>query len=66
MTQEQSDVFNTVVRINELEKQYQEVILEYNRQISHLHSLMPHLKDEPDLQPKKLTKRPPIFHNSHI
>ena len=57
------EIFDTVVRINELERQYQQVILEYNKQIQHLHSLMPHLKDNTDLQPKKLTKRPPIFHN---
>lgn len=57
------EIFDTVVRINELERQYQQVILEYNKQIAHLHSLMPHLKDNTDLQPKKLTKRPPIFHN---
>lgn len=54
------------VRINELERQYQQVILEYNKEITHLHNMMPHLKDNSDLQPKKLTKRPPIFHNSHI
>lgn len=66
MKQEHSEVFDTVVRINELEKQYQQVILEYNKQIQHLHSLLPHLENDPDLQPKKLTKRPPIFHNSHI
>lgn len=57
------EIFDTVVRINELEKQYQQIILEYNKQIQHLHSLMPHLKNDIDLQPKKLTKRPPIFHN---
>lgn len=57
------EIFDTVVRINELERQYQQVILEYNKQIQHLHSLMPHLKNDIDLQPKKLTKRPPIFHN---
>lgn len=57
------EIFDTVVRINELERQYQQVILEYNKEIVHLHSLMPHLKDNTDLQPKKLTKRPPIFHN---
>lgn len=66
MEQEHSEIFNTIVRINELERQYQQVILEYNKQIQHLHSLMPHLKNNPDLQRKKLTKRPPIFHNSHI
>ena len=66
MEQEHSEIFRTVVRINELERQYQQVILEYNKQIQHLHSLMPHLKNNPDLQPKKLAKRPPIFHNSHI
>lgn len=66
MEQEHSEVFNTVVRINELERQYQQVILEYNKQIQLLHDMMPHIKNHPDLQPKKLTKRPPIFHNSHI
>lgn len=57
------EIFDTVVRINELERQYQQVILEYNKQIRLLHNMMPHLKDNTDLQPKKLTKRPPIFHN---
>ena len=60
------EIFDTAVRINELEKQYQQIILEYNKQITHLHSLMPHLSDDPNLQPKKLTKRPPIFHSSNI
>ena len=60
------EIFDTAVRINELEKQYQQIIIEYNNEIAHLHDMMPHLKDDPDLQPKKLTKRPPIFHSSNI
>ena len=63
MKQEYSEVYHTVVHINELERQYQQVILEYNKQIRLLHNMMPHLKNDIDLQPKKLTKRPPIFHN---
>ena len=49
----------------------------WNDIIFELHERLPHLKDDPDLQPvlttitevtgnKKLAKRPPIFHNSHI
>lgn len=46
----------------------------WNDIVFELHERLPHLKDDPDLQPvltevtsnKKLTKRPPIFHNSHI
>lgn len=58
----QSQIYETVVRINELERQYQQVIIEYNKQIQLLHDMMPHLKGDPNLEPKKLTKRPPIFH----
>ena len=49
----------------------------WNDIIFEIHERLPHLKDDPDLQPvlttitevttsKKLAKRPPIFHNSHI
>lgn len=46
----------------------------WNEVVFELHERLPHLKDDPDLQPvltpvtgnKKLAKRPPIFHNSHI
>ena len=49
----------------------------WNDIIFEIHERLHHLKDDPDLQPvttsvkevttsKKLTKRPPIFHNSHI
>ena len=49
----------------------------WNDVVFELWERLPHLKDDPDLQPvlttiaeattnKKLTKRPPIFHNSHI
>ena len=49
----------------------------WNDIIFEIHERLPHLKNDPDLQPvlttnteattnKKLAKRPPIFHNSHI
>ena len=49
----------------------------WNDIVFELHERLPHLKNDPDLQPvlttitevttsKKLAKRPPIFHNSHI
>ena len=56
------EIFDTVMKINELERIYQQTIIEYNKEIIHLNSLLPHLKDNPNLEPKKLTKRPPIFH----
>lgn len=46
----------------------------WNDVVFELWERLPHLKNDPDLQPvlteattnKKLAKRPPIFHNSHI
>ena len=53
----EKSTFELCNRLNQIRVEVQKLWIEHNQIIEELHNRLPHLKNEPDLQPKKRVRK---------